>query len=230
MEDLINKIHLGDCLDLMKQIPDKSINLVLTDPPYNFEAHGRGIAGKRKIYIEMANWTNVKNDWYSKEIMDEYVRITEFPNLFLFCGKKDLYNCLKYAVSNKLNYYILPMCKNNPIPTTNNTWLHNEFSVHICDRKLAYSKEYQDKIPYFIVGNNKETKHPNEKNINVIKRIIKNISQENDIVFDGFSGSGTTAIACHDLNRRFICIEKDKSYWELSNKRLNDYQNQLKLF
>jgi DNA modification methylase len=60
--------------------------------------------------------------------------------------------------------------------------------------------------------------------------LVKKGSQENDLVLDCFSGSGTTAIACHRLKRRFICIEKDKDYWEASCKRLEEEQRQGVLF
>ena len=73
-------------------------------------------------------------------------------------------------------------------------------------------------------------KHPTIKPIGIFQTLINNSSKENDLVLDCFSGSGTTAIACHNLKRRFICIEKDKDYYEASVKRLEDAQKQLTLF
>lgn len=72
--------------------------------------------------------------------------------------------------------------------------------------------------------------HPTIKPLGIFETLVKNSSRENDLVLDCFSGSGTTAIACHRLNRRFICIEKDKDYYEASVKRLEDAQKQLTLF
>lgn len=72
--------------------------------------------------------------------------------------------------------------------------------------------------------------HPTPKRVDIIGKILQNISKENDLVLDCFSGSGTTAIACHRLKRRFICIEKDKDYYEASVKRLEDERKQLNLF
>lgn len=72
--------------------------------------------------------------------------------------------------------------------------------------------------------------HPTIKPLGIFETLVKNSSRENDLVLDCFSGSGTTAIACHRLNRRFICIEKDKEYWEASVKRLEDERKQLSLF
>ena len=75
-----------------------------------------------------------------------------------------------------------------------------------------------------------KTIHPTQKPLNLISYLLKRASNENDLVLDCFSGSGTTAIACHKLKRRFICIEKDKDYWEASCKRLEEEQRQGTLF
>lgn len=230
IERLIDKIHCADCLEFMKQIPDKSIDLVIYDAPYTQEAHGRGIAGKRKIYQEMAEYTNLRNDWYSDEKLDLFFAKCKFPNVFIFGGKRDLLNAQNYAVRRGFNFYPLPIIKPNPIPTTNNTWLPAEGCVHIADRKIVVTKEYRYKIPYFMQDGKKETTHPNEKNLSSLTRIILNLTQKNDIVFDPFSGSGTTAVACYEVGRRFIGVEKNKKYFEAALERLEKYQKNSSLF
>ena len=225
-----NKIYNADCIEFMKDIPDGYFDAIITDPPYKQEAHDRGLANKRGIYKEMSKYTSLDNDWYNENILKEFVRLCKFPNIFLFCGKRDIIKILNFAEKNGYEYHILEVCKKNPTPFTNNTWLSSEFAVHITDRKITYSKEYRIKIPYFITGNEKETNHPNEKNIHDIMRIIKNITQDGDTILDCFSGSGTTAIACSRLNRNFVCIELDKNYYNNSVKRLEDERKQLTLF
>lgn len=226
----LNKIYNDDCISFLSRCPDKFFDAVITDPPYKQEAHGRGLATKRKIYKEMSKYTSLDNDWYNENILNELVRVCKFPNVFLFCGKRDVIKILNYCEKNKYEYHILQVCKKNPTPFTNNTWLSSEYAIHVTDRKIVYSKEYKVKIPYFLTGNEKETSHPNEKNINDIMRIVKNITNENDAVLDCFSGSGTTAIACNRLGRKFVCVEKDKDYWQASVKRLEDERKQLTLF
>lgn len=218
-----------DIRSLLKDTPDKSVDCILSDPPFKQEAHDRGLAGKRKLFKEMSKWTNMNNDWYSEDVLDEYVRICKFPNIFLFGGKRDVYKMLKYAEEHNYYYHIIPVCKKTPMPMTDNTWLSNEYAVHITDRKIVYTKEYNLKIPYFIVGSNKETSHPNEKDLNMIKRILANITKEGDTIFDGFSGSGTTMIACHELRRNFIGSEINESYFKESLKRLERYKSQPRL-
>lgn len=229
MKHLLYKIHLGDCLEFIKSMPDGCVDLVLTDPPYQQEAHSRGISGKRKIYTEMSKYTNINNDWYNDDFLDSLVRVCKFPNLFLFCGKRDLLKCLNYAENNGYHYHIIPLCKLNPIPTTNNTWLPSEFSVHITDRKITHSKDYSYKIPYFLVTPSKETNHPNEKRVGDLTRVIENIGM-NGVVFDPFSGSGSTAIAATLCGNKFIAVEKDPDYHAASVKRLEEHKRQGKLF
>lgn len=227
MQDtIINK----DILEVLPTIPDGTFDCVVSDPPYQFEAHGRGFSGKRPIYKKMAEWTNMDNDWYNEDILSEYVRICKFPNIFLFGGKRDVFKMLEFAIKNGLEYWILPVCKKAPVPFTNNTWLTNEFAVHILDRRLEYTKDYNLKIPYFIVGGQKTTGHPNEKDLPMVKRIIANITQEGDFVFDGFMGSGTTAVACQQLGRHYFGCEIDTNYYEKSLRRLEDDQRQGELF
>ena len=72
--------------------------------------------------------------------------------------------------------------------------------------------------------------HPTQKPLKLFEMILNDYSNENDLILDCFSGSGTTAIACHNLKRRFICIEKDYDYWKASCERLKEHQSQLRLF
>jgi site-specific DNA-methyltransferase (adenine-specific) len=72
--------------------------------------------------------------------------------------------------------------------------------------------------------------HPTQKPLKLFEMILRDYSKENDLILDCFSGSGTTAIACHNLNRRFICIEKDYDYWKASVERLENAKSQLNLF
>lgn len=72
--------------------------------------------------------------------------------------------------------------------------------------------------------------HPTQKPVKLIENQLRLYSNENDLILDCFSGSGTTAVACHNLKRRFICIEKDYDYWKASVERLENAQAQLKLF
>ncbi len=85
----------------------------------------------------------------------------------------------------------------------------------------------------FINDDKEENKfrfHPTQKPLKLFEMILRDYSNENDLILDCFSGSGTTAVACHNLKRRFICIEKDYDYWKASCRRLEIEQNQARIF
>lgn len=225
-----NEIVCGDCLDIIESIPDGTFDAVITDPPYKMETHGRGLSAKRKIYKQMSEWTNIDNDFYNDSFLDKLCKLCKFPNVFLFCGKRDVFRVMNYAEKSNLNYHLLPIIKKAPIPFTNNTWLSNEYAVHIVDRRLEYSNNYSDKIPYFICSGKKETEHPNEKKLEHLIRIVRNITPNNGFVFDCFCGSGTTPLACVKTNRRYYGIELKNDFVQMAKKRIEQEKSQLKLF
>jgi DNA modification methylase len=81
-----------------------------------------------------------------------------------------------------------------------------------------------------IVGSIPDRFHPTQKPLSLFEWCLQNYSKEGDLVLDCFSGSGTTAVACWNLKRRFICIEKDHDYWAASVRRLEEAQRQMRLF
>lgn len=228
--DTLNTIINTDAISFLSTLSDGCVDCVITDPPYKQEAHDRGFIAKHsEIYKEMADWTNSNNDWYNEAFLNELVRVCRFPNVYLFCGKRDLVHILNYAERRSYFYHIIPVCKKAPTPFVNNTWLSNEYSVHFTDRKIVYNKEYQLKIPYFLIQGGKTTSHPNEKNLEMVKRIVSNITQEGQTVLDCFMGSGTTAVACRDLNRNYIGCELNPDFIEIANARLKE-EKQLEMF
>ena len=228
--DTLNTIINTDAISFLSTLSDGCVDCVITDPPYKQEAHDRGFIAKHsEIYKEMADWTNSNNDWYNEAFLNELVRVCKFPNVYLFCGKRDLVHILNYAERRSYFYHIIPVCKKAPAPFVNNTWLSNEYSVHFTDRKIVYNKEYQLKIPYFLIQGGKTTSHPNEKNLEMVKRIVSNITQEGQTVLDCFMGSGTTAVACRDLNRNYIGCELNPDFIEIANARLKE-EKQLEMF
>lgn len=228
--DTLNTIINTDAISFLSTLSDGCVDCVITDPPYKQEAHDRGFIAKHsEIYKEMADWTNSNNDWYNEAFLNELVRVCKFPNVYLFCGKRDLVHILNYAERRSYFYHIIPVCKKAPAPFVNNTWLSNEYSVHFTDRKIVYNKEYQLKIPYFLIQGGKTSSHPNEKNLEMVKRIVSNITQEGQTVLDCFMGSGTTAVACRDLNRNYIGCELNPDFIEIANARLKE-EKQLEMF
>ena len=213
----INKIHLGDCLELMKELPDKCIDLVLTDPPYGIgEAKGKNIS--RGKLAEATNY-GIK-DWDDKIpekiYFDEIFRVSK--NQIIFGG-----NYFVEYLTNSSCWIVWD--KNNTGDFADCELAWTSFKSAVRKYRWTWNGMLQENMKF------KEKRiHPTQKPVGLFEMILRDYSNENDLIFDCFSGSGTTAIASHNLKRRFICIEKDYDYWKASVERLENEQAQLRLF
>lgn len=239
VEQYINKIVNADCLDILKQLPDKCIDLVLTDPPYLIKNTRAG--GKSEFAKSIQGMNNeIKKagivDGVSLDFCKEILRVQEKINAYIWCNKEQILDYLNFFVTeNKCSYDILCWQKENALPTYNNKYLTDkEYCLYFRKGGYCMPERYEDAKTIFVEPINIKDKklfgHPTIKPLKIFETLIKNSSKEGDLVFDPFSGSGTTAVACYKQKRRFICIEKDFDYWKASCKRLEDHKKQLPLF
>ena len=225
----LNKIHFGDCYAHIKQIPDKSIDLIYTDIPYQFTNIGgktkcEGLAGRiTKMMDELKDICN-GIDW---AILDDFVRVMKKINCFIWCSKEQIPYLLEYFRGKGAYFEILTWNKSNPAPMTNNVFLPDieyclyfrESGVRLNDGYHLKSKWHTSKINQH---NKAEFDHPTIKPLDLVKRHIAHSSRESDIVFDPFIGSGTTAVAARELGRQFIGIEIDPRWHKVAVDRLNN--------
>ena len=238
-QDLIGKITCADCLDILKQLPDKCVDLVLTDPPYLIKNTTAG--GKSNFAKSIQNMNNeIKNanitDGVSLDFCKEIIRLQDKINCYIWCNKAQIIDYLDFFVNqNGCGFDILCWQKDNAMPTFNNKYLTDkEYCLYFRKGGYCQPKNYESAKTIFHEPINIKDKnafgHPTIKPLNIFQTLIENSSKENDLVLDCFSGSGTTAVACHKLNRRFICIERDREYWKASCERLEQEQKQQMLF
>ena len=220
-----NKIYHADCLEFMPNIPDKSIDLLLTDVPYgmNFQSHRR-----KDIYNHIENDDNL--NWLPEWCKQVKRIIKDNAHLYIFCSWHNV-----DIFKEEIEKYI--KIKNILIWVKNNTGmgdLINDYApkyemILFCNPNNKPLNDGRDSnILYFNRTNN--VNHPTEKPIDMMSYLIKKSTKEGDLVLDTFAGSCPVAIACHNLKRNFICIEKDKTYYKQSCERLANAQAQLKLF
>lgn len=243
--DLLNKITLGDSYKIIKEIPDKSIDLIIIDPPYEYTTGGgAGCFGtkRRKYhneYYKVATNTNglnerkIKNRVEIKHIssgidyslLDELDRVMKKINIYIWCSKHQVEPLLKHYLDKNCNIEILTWHKTNPLPTMNNTYANDtEYCIFARESGVQLNGDYETKRKYYVTSINKNDKdkfsHPTIKPLKIIKNLVINSSNEGDIVLDCFSGSGTTCVAAKELNRQYIGIEIDPEYHKISLDRL----------
>ena len=226
-EDMINKVINCDCYEMIKNIPDKSIDLVYIDIPYLIEDGGCS-SSDLSLRIKKIQHNEIEKIRHGIDysILDELCRIMKNIYIYIWCSKEQILELLNYF-QGKARFNILVWCKTNPTPMTNNVWLpYLEYCVCFKSEKAPrYNDGYELKSKWYISPINKNDKelynHPTIKPLELVKRHILHATQPNDIVLDCFCGSGTTCVACQETGRRFIGMEINKEYYEIAKKRIN---------
>jgi site-specific DNA-methyltransferase (adenine-specific) len=224
--DFINKIICGDCLEVMKNIPDKSVDLVIADSPYNISKKNNFATMERYNQYKGMDFGEWDKNFNQISWIETTIRIMKNPSsIIIFNSWQNLKlisdELEKFGLSTKR---ILVIRKTNPMPINRDRLFTNSFEFCLWATKgshWTFNREGHFETGYFECKNNGVTKHPTEKNINVIKKIIKVLSNKNDVIIDPFLGSGTTAVACKSLGRRYIGIEISPKYCEIAKARVN---------
>lgn len=222
------KLYQGDCLEVMKNIEDGSIDLVVTDPPYEIATTGAGMYKQAdKQYVKELNGMK---DGFSEEVLDELCRVMKKINIYFFCSQKQIIPLLDYFVKKKkCNWNILSWHKTNPIPACGNKYLTDtEFILFFREKGVKVYGSFDTKRTWYATPLNQSDKkkygHPTVKPLSILENLVVNSSQEGEVVLDCFMGSGSTGVACLNTNRNFIGIELDEGYFEIAKERIEDVQ------
>lgn len=227
------KIAQGDCLELMKQIKDESIDLIVTDPPYkmNHSTGGCtniGLKNKWQGNIKAGNTVMGFNlDISFSDWLPEIYRVLKpSSHCYIFCNDKNVQELLNEATKAGFRESnILVWIKNNATP--NRYYMKNlEFILFLYKGSAKPINNMGSKCAVEVKNiNGKDKLHPTEKPIELLEQYIKNSSLEKDWVLDPFMGSGSTGVACLNTNRNFIGFELDKKYFEIAKERLDNQSN-----
>jgi DNA modification methylase len=212
------ELHLGDCLEVMKSIPDKSVDAVITDPPY-------GINWDTNYQFDLHN----SSAEYAKNMKrKEHKRIAgddSFDPTPLFKYKTVvLFGC---------NYFMDKLPKGSLFVWDKRT---KEGKAFMSEAEVAWSSKL-GAVKMFShcwqgfsrASENSQHFHPTQKPVAVMKWLIEKNTHEGDTILDPFMGSGTTGVACVQTGRNFIGIEIDEGYFKIAEKRIKDAQMQLRL-
>jgi site-specific DNA-methyltransferase (adenine-specific) len=222
----LNKIYNGDCLGGLTKISDKSIDLIVTDPPYmiNYKT-GHRKDKTHKFCGEILN-DSIDIDFIDKLTIELYRVLKDNSALYLFTSSKTI-DIFKPIIE---QYFKIK----NLIIWVKNSWtagdLVNQYGqqyeiIIYASKGLSpiIGKRLTD-VWYFnrVVGN--DLLHQNQKPEKLIQQIINKSSKETDIILDPFMGSGTTAIACMNTKRKYIGFELDKEYFDVAEKRIKEHK------
>ena len=238
-EDFINKVICGDCLEIMKYIPDRSIDLILTDPPYQIrwksqiELHGRKAFYHN--YQKLKEFDNINIKELYQKIYPEFDRILkETGSILIFVRNEKITYAVDEGLKNNLDTKATIFWhKTNPLPQVRKVnYLSSIESIlwqsRWFDKKIRFTfnfktqKEMHNFIELPICSGRERTIHPTQKPLKLIEHLIQIHSNESDLILDPFLGSGTTAVAAKRLKRNFIGIEINPEYCKIAEERIKN--------
>ena len=220
MEDI--KLYCDDCLNIMKQIENESIDLIVTDPPYliKYKTNHR----KNKDHDFCSEILNDDNEQLIIDYIRECYRILKNNTamyMFCNCDKVDFFKQELENAGFKIKNMII-WVKNNWTAGDLKAQFGKQYEIIFLvnkGRKCFNGKRITDVWMFDRISGKKQL-HQNQKPVDLLKQCILKHSDENDIIFDGFMGSGSTGVACIETGRKFIGVELDKKYFEIAKERI----------
>lgn len=238
----MKNLYLGDCIDIMSKIPDNSIDCVITDPPYGVtlnkwdsiidielmwlhlkritkENSAICLFGQNKFSASliMSNPNMYKYSWvWIKDNVTGFLHAKMYPlriheDILVFCKKPHKYNP--------------QFTKGVPYKTTSNRGGENYGKLKPC---LTENEGNRYPITTLYFSRDKSKVHPTQKPVALLEYLVKTYTNEGDTVLDFTMGSGSTGVACKNLNRDFIGIEKNDEYYDIAKNRIESAENPLK--
>ena len=224
----------GDAYKVIEELKEKGItvNHIITDPPYNISQENNFNTMKNpRAGVDFGDWDRGKFDLYSwiplyADILDKN------GSMIIFCSYRYISYLIDVLESKEANMKVkdvLVWQKTNPMPRNiNRRYVQDmEFAIWAVKKNSKWVFNKTVSKPYLrslytapVVNGAEKVGHPTQKSLSVMKEIISIHTNENQLILDPFMGSGTTGVACKELNRKFIGIEKDNNYFEMAKRRL----------
>lgn len=239
---------LQDAFEFMSKVPDESIDVIITDPPYFLSNGGFSNSGGKRVSVDKGNWDKTtlgKDGFYSKFIAEAQRILKKDGTIWIFGSMHNIYVVgsllqeYKFKILNNITWQ-----KSNPAPNlsrrmfTHSTetilWARKNYKYgrqifnYSLMREINGGKQMKDVWTTPTVGKYEKRfgKHPTQKPLSVMKRIIMASTNENSIILDPFVGSGTTCVAGEMLKRKTIGIDFEESYLKIARQRLMDIENE----
>jgi site-specific DNA-methyltransferase (adenine-specific)/modification methylase len=228
----ISDLRRGDCRELLNTIPDNSIDLILTDPPYNIAPYSTGnikFNWRADVNNDIAEWDEVNLE--PKDFISDFKRILKpTGNAFVFTSYNQIGKWHEAFDREYDTFQFMVWHKTNPIPNFMKTSFLNSVELIICfwNKGHTWNFKGQAEMHNFIESpicmgaeRLKDPKHPTQKPVGILKHIIEIASNAGDTVIDPFMGVASTGVAALETNRKFIGFELDEMYYKAAKKRID---------
>lgn len=223
-------IKCGDCLEMLKGVPDNSIDLLLTDPPYNVSRPNnfKTLDSAERIGMDFGEWDK---NFDTVRYISELPRILkDNANVVIFNSWENLSEIKKACEENNITIKrCLVLNKSNPAPFNRDRMFVNDVEFALWgvynskNKPTKWTFNRQNPVEKCVINTTVQSSklHPTMKDIKVITYLIEVLSNEGDTVLDPFIGSGTTAVAALKTNRNCIGFEIDENYFNIAQDRIN---------
>lgn len=235
--NIISILKQGDCVELMKELPSGSINLIFADPPYNLSgANFQTVKSGKMVACDKGDWDIISDIYeFNETWIKECIRVLADDGTIWISGTLHNHPAVG-VILKKLNLWIINdviwykknatplLSKNRLAPSTELIWVASKSKKYYFDYETAklINGGKQMKNLWEINAERHKTIHPTEKPETLLERIILLGSKEGHNVLDPFTGSGTTGVVAKRLKRNFIGFELNPEYYEIAKKRINN--------
>jgi len=214
-----NEIYNDDCLKLMKRIPDESIDVVVTDPPYGIKLTPQRKGGKFKNTV-VKNDDNL--DWLPELSNELYRVLKNNAACYVFCNWQS-YDIFKQAFEKKFTIKNCIVWNKDWFGMGNNWRPNHEFILLATKGNFKTKSKNKSNILTHRRLHSSKMLHSCEKPLPLLEELIVESCNENDLILDCYCGSASTIEACLNTNRKFIGIEIDEDYFKIAKKRIAEY-------
>ena len=242
----VNSSHLlcGDCVKEMRILPEKSIDCILTDPPYNIglfmHERNTNLKKMRENQFAYAGWDNMAYGTWKRNMsrfLAQCARVIKKKGtLIIFMSVIKVADIIELATRHGFYYKTTGVWhKTNPMPRNMNLQFVNstECWIYFIYQGTSGTFNNNGSVKHdFLessvcpISEKKFGNHPTQKPLKILKELIECVTNPNDIILDPFMGSGSTCVASALLGRRYIGIELENNYYEIANKRIQQIKDQ----
>lgn len=214
-----------DAINVLRTLPDKSVDLIVTDPPYELDqGSSAGCFGAdNRSYHKSLEFVSKGID---NSYLEEMCRVMKKINCYFFCNKEQLRQYIDFFGDKGASVDLLTWHKVNPTPMCDNKYLSDtEYILFFREKGVKVYGTFETKRKWYATPTNKSGKdsygHPTVKPLFIVENLIENSSLEGETVLDCFMGTGTTGVAAVSKGRNFIGVEIVEKYFKTCQQRIN---------